>query len=88
MLDGMLSREEVAKRLDRRVSRGEYERVMDAHLRKRFEVAVTSTSRGRHTGERKVVETLSPKSPKSQRKGKDAACEGREEKGKRARYNG
>ncbi|KKL23287.1 hypothetical protein LCGC14_2426860, partial [marine sediment metagenome] len=55
---------------------------------KRFMVAVTSTSRGRHTGERKVVETLSPDSPKSQRKGKNAACEGREEKGKRARYNG
>ena len=84
----MLSREEVAKRLGRRVSRGEYERVMDAHLRKRFMVAITSTSRGRHTGERRVVETLSPKSPKSQRKGKHAACEGQVGKGKRARYNG
>ncbi|KKN32984.1 hypothetical protein LCGC14_0808560, partial [marine sediment metagenome] len=27
----MLSREEVSKKLGRRVSRGEYERVMDAH---------------------------------------------------------
>ncbi len=82
----ILSREEVARKLGRRVSRGEYERVMDAHLRKRFMVAVRSTSKGRHTGERKVVETLSPQSPKSRRKGKHAACEGQIMKGKRARY--
>ena len=78
---GILTRQEVAKRLGRRVSRGEFERMFSGF--KPVMTVVVSESRGRQTGAPRAVGIRHPFSPKAMRK-RDAF--GAVDKGKRARY--
>jgi len=75
----MPSRHEVAKQLGRRVSRGEYERLLN--LQFSHKSRVQSTSRGKRTGVARVTTVLHPAAPKAKRKHGAAA-----EKDERARY--
>jgi len=75
----MPTRQEVAKELGRRVSRGEYERLLN--LKFSHKMRVQSASRGRETGAARVTTVLHPLAPKSKRKHVAGA-----EKNMRARY--
>ena len=76
----VLTRQDVARKLGRRVSRGQFERMFAGCVRKTCRVV--SVSRGRPTGALRVTLVRHPLSPKARRKG-DALHGGT---GKRARY--
>lgn len=78
---GILTRQEVAKRLGRRVSRGEFERMFSGF--RPIVTTVVSNSRGKQTGAPRAVGIRHPFSPKAMRK-RDALDA--VDKGKRARY--
>ena len=76
----VLTRQDVARKLGRRVSRGQFERMFAGWVRKTCRV--TSVSRGRREGALRVTVVRHPDSPKARRK--DDALHGGT--GKRARY--
>ena len=76
-----LTRQAVAEKLGRRVSKGEFERMFAGMLAK--PVVVQSESRGRRPGVVRVTLVRHPWSPKARRK-RDFAHDGT---GKRARYS-
>ena len=84
----MLSRHEVAKKLGRRVSRGERERLFNLLFEHR--TRVTSCSRGKQTGAVRVTRVLHPHCPKAKRKhgltGDWSNVSAHERKTSRARY--
>jgi len=80
----MPSRQEVAKELGRRVSRGEYERLLN--LRFSHKSRVQSTSRGKRTGVTRVTTVLHPAAPKAKRKHSGENMVAEEVKSRRARY--
>ncbi len=62
----MIPRHIVAKEMGRRVSRGEYERILTAYVD--HVIRVSSNSKGKHTGATRVVRVLHKECPKYLRK--------------------